>query len=139
MDPYLFLSSSTSFPYTPDAMVAHSTRSLQDHLYASLLEGSTADVALHISGSWSAVYKLHRVILIRAVCSLLSSHLCSRVEPGCRCHRNSSDASLPQASRNRVSARDHHPVAVLSQFAYTSQTQTSQDQVPLINLCKADL
>lgn len=48
-------------------MVAHSTRSLQDHLYVSFLEGSTADVALHISGSWSAVYKLHRVILIQAV------------------------------------------------------------------------
>ncbi|KAF9652044.1 hypothetical protein BDM02DRAFT_3184031 [Thelephora ganbajun] len=47
-------------------MVAHSPRNLQDHLYASFLEGSTADVALHISGSWHAVYKLHRVVLIQA-------------------------------------------------------------------------
>ena len=134
MDPYPFSSSPTSFPYTPDAMVAHSTRSLQDHLYASFLEGSTADVSLHVSGSWSAVYRLHRVILIQAVGSLLSSHECYRTELGHRRDRNFSDASLPQASLNRVSPRDHRTVAVLSRFTYTFQTQISQDQVPMISL-----
>ena len=50
-------------------MSAHSPKNLQNHLYASFLEGNTADVALHISGSWQAVYKLHRVVLIQAVSS----------------------------------------------------------------------
>ncbi|RPD81559.1 hypothetical protein L226DRAFT_450178 [Lentinus tigrinus ALCF2SS1-7] len=39
---------------------------LQSHLYTSFLQRKTADVALRISGSWHAVYKLHRVILIQA-------------------------------------------------------------------------
>ena len=56
-------------------MAFHSPRNLQDHLYVSFLEGSTADVALHISGSWQAVYKLHRVVLIQAV-SVLHPSLC---------------------------------------------------------------
>lgn len=40
---------------------------LQSHLYQSFLSRKTADVALRIRGSWHAVYKLHRVILIQAV------------------------------------------------------------------------
>ncbi|KZS90303.1 hypothetical protein SISNIDRAFT_457831 [Sistotremastrum niveocremeum HHB9708] len=40
--------------------------SLQSHLYLSFLNGSTADVALHVSGTWDAVYYLHRVVLIQA-------------------------------------------------------------------------
>lgn len=40
---------------------------LQAHLYASLLEGHTADVTLRIRGAWEAIYKLHRVVLIQAV------------------------------------------------------------------------
>ncbi|KAH9945582.1 hypothetical protein B0H21DRAFT_744355 [Amylocystis lapponica] len=39
---------------------------LQSHLYTSFLQRKTADVALRIRGSWNAVYKLHRVILIQA-------------------------------------------------------------------------
>ncbi|KAF9243724.1 hypothetical protein BU15DRAFT_86181 [Melanogaster broomeanus] len=39
---------------------------LQQHIYTSLLESRTADVALHVRGTWEAVYKLHRVILIRS-------------------------------------------------------------------------
>ncbi|KAI0735694.1 hypothetical protein C8Q76DRAFT_288408 [Earliella scabrosa] len=39
---------------------------LQSHLYASFLQRKTADVALRISGSWHAIYRLHRVILIQA-------------------------------------------------------------------------
>ena len=80
MDPSSFSSSPISPACTPDAMVAHSPRNLQDHLYASFLEGSTADVALHISGSWNAVYRLHRVILIQAVSFVHLSQLCRRAE-----------------------------------------------------------
>jgi hypothetical protein len=40
---------------------------LQSHLYASLLEARTADVALRVRGTWQAVYRLHRVVLIQAV------------------------------------------------------------------------
>ncbi|KAG6814427.1 hypothetical protein H0H92_007430 [Tricholoma furcatifolium] len=39
---------------------------IQNHLYASFLEGSTADVALRVHGSWVAIYKLHRVVLIQS-------------------------------------------------------------------------
>ncbi|RDB29400.1 hypothetical protein Hypma_015082 [Hypsizygus marmoreus] len=39
---------------------------IQHHLYNSFLEGSTADVALRVHGSWSAIYKLHRVVLIQS-------------------------------------------------------------------------
>lgn len=72
MDPFSLSSPPTSPAYTPDTMAAHPPRNLQDHLYTSFLEGSTADVALHVSGSWEAVYKLHRVVLIQAV-SILHS------------------------------------------------------------------
>jgi hypothetical protein len=132
MDPFPFPSSPTSLAYTPDTMVAHSPRNLQDHLYASFLEGSTADVALHVSGSWHAVYKLHRVVLIQAVSSLHLSHPSRHPEPvNPRHHRNSSDASLPQGSQNHVSARDHHAAVVLNRFTFTFQIRTSQDQVCL--------
>jgi hypothetical protein len=40
---------------------------LQLHIYNSLLESRTADVALHVRGTWEAVYKLHRVVLIQSV------------------------------------------------------------------------
>ncbi|CAL1696775.1 unnamed protein product [Somion occarium] len=39
---------------------------LQRHLYASFLAQQTSDVTLRVRGSWSAIYKLHRVILIQA-------------------------------------------------------------------------
>ncbi|KAI0044370.1 hypothetical protein FA95DRAFT_1597434 [Auriscalpium vulgare] len=38
----------------------------QAHIYNSFLEGSTADVALRVRGTWDALYKLHRVVLIQA-------------------------------------------------------------------------
>lgn len=41
---------------------------IQNHLYISFLEGSTADVALRVHGSWDAIYNLHRVVLIQSVC-----------------------------------------------------------------------
>lgn len=78
--PPLFSSSLISPAYTPDIMATHPPRNLQDHLYTSFLEGSTADVALHISGSWQAVYKLHRVVLIQAVSVPHFSHLCLHTE-----------------------------------------------------------
>lgn len=40
---------------------------IQSHLYNSLLEARTADVALRVRGTWEAVYRLHRVVLIQAV------------------------------------------------------------------------
>lgn len=40
---------------------------IQNHLYNSLLEARTADVALRVRGNWEAVYRLHRVVLIQAV------------------------------------------------------------------------
>ncbi|KAG5642500.1 hypothetical protein DXG03_002697 [Asterophora parasitica] len=39
---------------------------IQNHLYNSFLEGSTADVALRVHGSWDAIYNLHRVVLIQS-------------------------------------------------------------------------
>uniref|UniRef100_A0A8H8CQL6 BTB domain-containing protein n=1 Tax=Psilocybe cubensis TaxID=181762 RepID=A0A8H8CQL6_PSICU len=39
---------------------------IQTHLYTSFLQASTYDVALRVSGSWNAVYKLHRVVLIQS-------------------------------------------------------------------------
>ncbi|KZT67680.1 hypothetical protein DAEQUDRAFT_672979 [Daedalea quercina L-15889] len=39
---------------------------LQNHLYQSFLARKTADVALRIRGSWHAIYRLHRVVLIQA-------------------------------------------------------------------------
>ena len=40
---------------------------IQAHLFSSFIEGRTADVALRIKGTWSAIYKLHKVVLIQAV------------------------------------------------------------------------
>ncbi|KIM47967.1 hypothetical protein M413DRAFT_7093 [Hebeloma cylindrosporum] len=39
---------------------------IQSHLYSSFLQASTYDVALRVSGTWNAVYKLHRVVLIQS-------------------------------------------------------------------------
>lgn len=46
---------------------ALSSFDLQQHIYNSLLESRTADVALHVRGTWEAIYKLHRVVLIQSV------------------------------------------------------------------------
>ncbi|KAG6852517.1 hypothetical protein C0991_011264 [Blastosporella zonata] len=46
--------------------LAPSAADIQNHLYTSFLEGSTADVALRVHGSWDAIYKLHRVVLIQS-------------------------------------------------------------------------
>jgi hypothetical protein len=44
---------------------------LQAHLFASLLNGHTADVSLVVRGAaWEGVYRLHRVVLIQAVRSI---------------------------------------------------------------------
>ena len=40
---------------------------IQSHLYASLLQADAYDVAIHVTGTWKAVYKLHRVVLIQSV------------------------------------------------------------------------
>ncbi|KAI0327323.1 hypothetical protein GY45DRAFT_1347855 [Cubamyces sp. BRFM 1775] len=53
-------------PSTPASPTRPSPNDLQSHLYASFLQRKTADVALRISGTWHAVYRLHRVILIQA-------------------------------------------------------------------------
>ncbi|OAX43645.1 hypothetical protein K503DRAFT_680670 [Rhizopogon vinicolor AM-OR11-026] len=45
---------------------ALSSVDLQQHIYNSLLESRTADVALHVRGTWEAIYKLHRVVLIQS-------------------------------------------------------------------------
>lgn len=44
----------------------HSSNQIQAHLYQSFLSGATSDVSLRCTGSWSAVYSLHRVVLIQA-------------------------------------------------------------------------
>ena len=51
----------------PSRSMSISPVDLQSHLYASLLEARTADVVLRVSGTWKAVYRLHRVVLIQAV------------------------------------------------------------------------
>ncbi|KAG6902999.1 hypothetical protein C0995_008572 [Termitomyces sp. Mi166 len=43
-----------------------SAADIQNHLYTSFLEGSTADVALCVDGTWHAIYNLHRVVLIQS-------------------------------------------------------------------------
>ncbi|KAI6153223.1 hypothetical protein BKA82DRAFT_4087175 [Pisolithus tinctorius] len=50
----------------PGTGSSSSPADLQQHIYNSLLESRTADVALHVKGTWQAVYKLHRVVLIQA-------------------------------------------------------------------------
>lgn len=55
-------------------MAAHSSTDIQSHLYLSLLKGYTADVALHAKGAdWEVIYHLHRVVLIQAVGTSLST------------------------------------------------------------------
>jgi hypothetical protein len=57
-----------ALPHEPFMVSAGtSPADLQQHLYTSLLQGHTADVALRVRGSWEAVYQLHRVVLIQAV------------------------------------------------------------------------
>ncbi|KAG2129779.1 hypothetical protein DEU56DRAFT_816658 [Suillus clintonianus] len=45
---------------------ALSSVDLQQHIYNSLLESRTADVSLHVHGTWEAIYMLHRVVLIQS-------------------------------------------------------------------------
>ncbi|KDQ54916.1 hypothetical protein JAAARDRAFT_38030 [Jaapia argillacea MUCL 33604] len=52
------------YMHSPDPKPSPSD--IQHHLYTSFLHGSTADVTLRIRGSWHALYKLHRVVLIQA-------------------------------------------------------------------------
>ena len=59
-----------SQPASPAIPNAHSPAALQSHIYTAFLERRTADVALHVRGSWHAIYKLHRVVLIQAVSNL---------------------------------------------------------------------
>ncbi|KAG6371584.1 hypothetical protein JVT61DRAFT_9294 [Boletus reticuloceps] len=40
---------------------------IQQHIYNSLIHARTPDVVLHVSGSWTARYKLHRIVLIQSV------------------------------------------------------------------------
>ncbi len=59
----------------PCARLMHthpSPSEIQTHLYNSFLHASTYDVAIRVSGSWNAVYKLHRVVLIQSVSIMLS-------------------------------------------------------------------
>ena len=44
-----------------------SATDIQSHLYNSFITASTHDVAIRVEGSWTAVYKLHRVVLIQSV------------------------------------------------------------------------
>ncbi|KAF8807640.1 hypothetical protein BYT27DRAFT_6580338 [Phlegmacium glaucopus] len=39
---------------------------IQSHLYTSLLQASAYDVAIRVTGTWKAIYKLHRVVLIQS-------------------------------------------------------------------------
>ncbi|CAA7260014.1 unnamed protein product [Cyclocybe aegerita] len=39
---------------------------IQSHLYTSFIQASTYDVAIRVSGTWNAVYRLHRVVLIQS-------------------------------------------------------------------------
>ncbi|KAF8973826.1 hypothetical protein BDZ97DRAFT_1912281 [Flammula alnicola] len=43
-----------------------SASDIQTHLYNSFLQASTYDVALRVNGTWNAIYKLHRVVLIQS-------------------------------------------------------------------------
>ncbi|PPQ98872.1 hypothetical protein CVT24_003503 [Panaeolus cyanescens] len=43
-----------------------SASDIQSHLYSSFLQASTYDVAIRVTGNWTAVYKLHRVVLIQS-------------------------------------------------------------------------
>lgn len=56
-----------SQPGSPALPNAPTPAALQNHIYTAFLHRRTADVALHVRGSWHAIYKLHRVVLIQAV------------------------------------------------------------------------
>lgn len=62
---------SVPFPipaHTPHLMtLPPSPADIQIHLYSAFLQARTADVALHVRGSWNAIYRLHRVVLIQSV------------------------------------------------------------------------
>lgn len=77
----------------PCARLMHSHPSpsdIQTHLYNSFLHASTYDVALRVSGSWNAIYKLHRVVLIQSVSIMAHAH---RPLAADMCHRDSFDPS----------------------------------------------
>ncbi|THH30187.1 hypothetical protein EUX98_g4025 [Antrodiella citrinella] len=57
---------SSDTPPSSPTIAAPAASELQKHLYASFVEGKTADVSLRIRGSWDATYHLHKVILIQA-------------------------------------------------------------------------
>jgi len=62
------LSINTFLP-VPARMNDHSPSpaDIQSHVFSALLQGTTPDIALRVRGSWSAVYKLHRLILTQSV------------------------------------------------------------------------
>ncbi len=83
----------------PTSPTRPSPSDLQSHLYASFLQRKTADVALRISGSWHAVYKLHRVVLIQAVRNAPTSDVVHNSHPVHRASFNrSSHQVLPSQS-----------------------------------------
>ena len=51
---------------------------LQSHLYEAFLSGTTYDVLLRVTGSWDAVYKLHRIVLTQAVRAAVDASLETR-------------------------------------------------------------
>ena len=84
-------------PSVMNVRVGPSAADIQGHLYTSFLQGSTADVAIRVQGSWDAIYNLHRVVLIQSVSTPLlrpSSSLLSYPS------RDSSAPSSPPAFSN---------------------------------------
>jgi len=61
----------------PTSPGSPSSVDLQQHIYNSLLESRTADISLHVRGTWEAVYKLHRVVLIQSVSTSIIQRLSS--------------------------------------------------------------
>jgi hypothetical protein len=64
------LTSSSSPMNSPVVSPVPRPAEFQAHIYDSFLQGRTSDVTLRIRGSWHAIYKFHRVVLIQAVCTL---------------------------------------------------------------------
>lgn len=56
----------TCMPSTPHG--------IQSHIYDSFLKKQTVDVVLRVQGTWSALYKLHRVVLIQSVIHFNHDH-----------------------------------------------------------------
>ncbi|THG99420.1 hypothetical protein EW026_g2927 [Hermanssonia centrifuga] len=74
-----------STPASPLVQNGNSPAALQSHIYTSFLERKTADVALYVHGTWRAIYRLHRVVLIQAgfFQSLFTAGFSeSRIKPG---------------------------------------------------------